>query len=123
MSRVAQVLKSNRLDALAKSEVCWDEIVSITPLGVEEVFDATVPDAHNFVANDFIVHNSIEQDSDVVMFIYRDDYYDQESERKNIAEILIRKHRNGPTGDIELYFKPEYMKFATVEKKIKEDKE
>ena len=63
---------------------------------------------------------SIEQDSDVVMFIYRDDYYDQESERKNIAEILIRKHRNGPTGDIELYFRPEYMKFATVEKKLKE---
>lgn len=63
---------------------------------------------------------SIEQDSDVVMFIYRDDYYDNESERKNIAEILIRKHRHGPTGDVELYFKPEYMKFATVEKKIAE---
>jgi len=63
---------------------------------------------------------SIEQDSDVVMFIYRDDYYDPGTERKNIAEILIRKHRNGPTGDIELYFKPEYMKFATVEKKLKE---
>lgn len=61
---------------------------------------------------------SIEQDSDVVMFIYRDDYYDQETERKNIAEILIRKHRNGPTGDIQLYFKAEYMKFATVEKKL-----
>ena len=66
---------------------------------------------------------SIEQDADVVMFIYREDYYDQESENKNIAEILIRKHRNGPTGNIELYFKPEYMKFATVEKKIQEDKE
>lgn len=63
---------------------------------------------------------SLEQDSDVVLFIYRDDYYDQASERKNIAEILIRKHRHGPTGDVELYFKPEYMKFATVEKKITE---
>ncbi|HLB95554.1 MAG TPA: replicative DNA helicase [Patescibacteria group bacterium] len=61
---------------------------------------------------------SIEQDSDVVMFIYRDDYYDSDSERKNIAEILIRKHRHGPTGDVQLYFKPEYMKFATVEKKL-----
>ena len=61
---------------------------------------------------------SIEQDADVVMFLYRDDYYDQDSERKNIAEILVKKHRNGPTGDIELYWKPEYMKFATIERKL-----
>jgi len=66
---------------------------------------------------------SIEQDADVVMFIYRDDAYDQDSDKKNIAEILIRKHRNGPTGDIELYWKPEYMKFATIEKKLVEEKE
>lgn len=120
LARVARVLTSDMLLALAKSDIYWDEIISITPLGIEEVFDATVPDTHNFVANDFIIHNSIEQDSDVVMFIYRDDYYDPGSERKNIAEILIRKHRHGPTGDVELYFKPEYMKFATIEKKIKE---
>lgn len=61
---------------------------------------------------------SIEQDADVVMFIYRDDYYDKETENKNIAEILVRKHRNGPTGDIQLFWKPEYMKFGTLEKKI-----
>jgi len=60
---------------------------------------------------------SIEQDADVVMFIYRDDYYDNESENKNIAEVLVRKHRNGPTGDIQLYWKPEYMKFGTIDKK------
>jgi len=61
---------------------------------------------------------SIEQDADVVMFIYRDDYYDKETENQNIAEILIRKHRNGPTGDIQLFWKPEYMKFGTIEKKM-----
>ncbi|MGA2666813.1 MAG: replicative DNA helicase [Patescibacteria group bacterium] len=61
---------------------------------------------------------SIEQDADVVMFIYRDDYYDKETENKNIAEILVRKHRNGPTGDCQLFFKPEYMKFGTIEKKL-----
>lgn len=63
---------------------------------------------------------SIEQDADVVMFIYRDDYYDKESENKNIAEILVRKHRNGPVGEVQLYFKPEYMKFGTIEKKLTE---
>jgi replicative DNA helicase len=64
---------------------------------------------------------SIEQDADVVMFIYRDDYYDKDSERKNIADILIRKHRNGPVGQIELYFKPEQMLFSNLDKKREKD--
>jgi replicative DNA helicase len=61
---------------------------------------------------------SIEQDADVVMFIYRDDYYDKETENQNIAEVLIRKHRNGPTGDVQLFWKPEYMRFGTLDKKM-----
>lgn len=65
---------------------------------------------------------SIEQDADVVMFIYRDDYYDKETENQNIAEVLIRKHRNGPTGDVQLFWKPEYMRFGTIEKKIQAEK-
>jgi len=64
---------------------------------------------------------SIEQDSDVVMFIYREDYYDKDSERKNIADILIRKHRHGPTGDIELYFTSEQLSFRTIDKKQEEE--
>ncbi len=57
---------------------------------------------------------SIEQDSDVVLFIYREDYYDKDSERKNIAEILVRKHRNGPIGETELYFQPEQTSFRNL---------
>lgn len=60
---------------------------------------------------------SIEQDADVVMFIYREEYYEQDTEKKNMAEVLIRKHRNGPIGSIELHFKPERMKFSNLEKK------
>ncbi|MEI6040081.1 MAG: replicative DNA helicase [Candidatus Berkelbacteria bacterium] len=60
---------------------------------------------------------SIEQDADVVMFIYRDDYYEKDTELKNIAEVLIRKHRNGPVGDLQLFWKPEYMKFGNIETK------
>jgi replicative DNA helicase len=60
---------------------------------------------------------SIEQDADVVIFIYRDEYYEQDTEKKNIADILIRKHRNGPIGQVELHFKPERMKFSNLEKK------
>lgn len=59
---------------------------------------------------------SIEQDADVVAFIYREDKYKGNSERQNIAEILIEKHRNGPTGKIELYFNPEKVTFTDLEK-------
>lgn len=79
------------------------------------------PDRHPVLA-DLRESGSIEQDADVVMFIYREDYYDKETEKKNIAEILIRKHRNGPTGDVQLFFKQEYMKFGTIEKKLVEEK-
>jgi len=59
---------------------------------------------------------SIEQDADVVMFIHRDDKINKESDRPNIAEILIEKHRNGPVGQIELYFDDKKTTFVTLEK-------
>lgn len=55
---------------------------------------------------------SIEQDADIVMFLYRDDYYNPETEAKNIAEVIIAKHRAGPTGTVELLWMPSYTKFA-----------
>jgi len=60
---------------------------------------------------------SIEQDSDVVIFLYREDYYDKETEKKNITEVLIRKHRNGPIGEVELHFRPEHARFYDIERK------
>lgn len=116
LSRVASALSSQSLLHLAESDIYWDEIIKIKPIGTEEVFDATVPLSHNLVAGDFIVHNSIEQDADVVMFIHRDDKYNENSDKPNIAEILIEKHRNGPTGKIELYFDQERTTFVSLEK-------
>ena len=58
---------------------------------------------------------SIEQDADVVMFIYRDEYYHEETEKPNIAEISIAKHRNGPTGTVELFFQKELAHFRELE--------
>ncbi|MGG0754137.1 replicative DNA helicase [Brevibacillus laterosporus] len=58
---------------------------------------------------------SIEQDADKVMFLYRDDYYDKETDNKNIVEVIISKHRNGPTGTVELAFLKEYGKFLPLE--------
>jgi replicative DNA helicase len=59
---------------------------------------------------------SIEQDADIVMFIYREQYYKPETERQNITDLIIAKHRNGPTGKIELFFHPERLKFMTLDK-------
>jgi len=59
---------------------------------------------------------SIEQDADVVMFIHREDKYKEDSDKPNIAEILIEKHRNGPTGKVELYFDDRKTSFLSIEK-------
>jgi replicative DNA helicase len=59
---------------------------------------------------------SIEQDADVVMFIYREAYYNKQTDRENVTDILIKKHRNGPIGDLELYFHPEQRRFTDLDR-------
>ena len=59
---------------------------------------------------------SIEQDADIVMFIYREQYYKPDTERQNITDLIIAKHRNGPVGKVELFFHPERLKFMTLDK-------
>jgi replicative DNA helicase len=113
-ARTAVAVDSEELALLADSDVYWDRVVSIEPDGVEEVYDLTVEGLHNFVAEDVIVHNSIEQDADVVMFIYRDEYYNRESERLGEADVIVAKHRNGPIGEVALTFLPKYPKFANL---------
>ena len=66
------------------------------------------------ILSDLRESGSIEQDADVVMFIYRDDVYNPDSERKNVAEIMVAKHRNGPTGSIELYFRNNLAQFVNA---------
>jgi replicative DNA helicase len=112
--RVARVVESKALTDLATSDVYWDEIVSIEPDGEEEVFDLTVEELHSFVADDVVAHNSLEQDSDLVFFIYRDEYYNDETEAQGIAEVHLAKHRNGPTGTEKLAWLNRYAKFADL---------
>ena len=115
--KIADFLQSQKIYNVANSNIFWDEIVSVKPLGIEEVYDATVPETHNFVANDIIVHNSIEQDADVVLFIYREEKYKPDTLRKGIADIIVAKHRNGPVGQVELYFDEPIASFRTLEKR------
>ncbi len=104
----------------APGDIYWDAVVSIEPDGEGEVFDLTVPGVHNFVANDIIVHNSIEQDADVVAFIYRDEYYNAETEQPGVAEVIVAKQRNGPTGSVELAFQKELGRFRNLEGRYEE---
>ena len=71
---------------------------------------------HRPMLSDLRESGAIEQDADVVMFIYRDDYYNKDTEKKGIAEIIVAKRRNGPIGTIELVWLPEYTKFANMQK-------
>jgi replicative DNA helicase len=63
---------------------------------------------------------SIEQDADIVMFIYREAYYNPDTDRGSITDLIVAKHRNGPTGRIELYFHPERLRFMSVDRKHSE---
>ncbi len=70
---------------------------------------------HRPMLSDLRESGAIEQDADVVMFIYRDDYYNKDSEKKNISEIIVAKQRNGPIGTVELAWIPEYTKFGNLD--------
>ena len=71
---------------------------------------------HRPMLSDLRESGSIEQDADIVMFLYRDDYYNEDTEKKNIAEVIIAKHRSGTTGTVELLWLANYTKFANIER-------
>lgn len=118
LSSYAAVLGNEALAAVADSDLYWDEIVGISSIGMHEAYDLTVPGPASWLADGVVMHNSgaIEQDADLVMFIYRDEYYDPHSEKHGIAEIIIGKQRNGPTGSLELQFHNAHVRFNDLAK-------
>lgn len=119
LPRVGQIVPSEELIRLSQSDVYWDQVASIEWAGEEEVFDLEVPGHHNFVAGDIIVHNSLEQDADVVMFIYREEMYRPETEKQHIADIIVAKHRHGPTRTVQLFFREQLAQFLDAETRIR----
>ena len=107
---IAEAVQSAPLAALARSEVYWDILDGIDPDGEDETFDISVEGLHNFLVNDIIVHNSLEQDADIVLFLYREGMHNQEVDRSQ-TQLIVAKNRNGPIRDIELVFVAEQTAF------------
>ena len=114
IGRIAQILDDAELEMLATNDVYWDTIASVQSIGYQPVYDATVLGTHNFVANGINLHNSIEQDSDVVILLHREDQYEKESPRAGEADLIVAKHRNGPTATVTVAFQGHYSRFVDM---------
>jgi replicative DNA helicase len=114
VGRIAEILGDAKLEMLATNDVFWDTISSIEGIGYRLVYDATVEKTHNFVANGINLHNSIEQDADVVILLHREDAYERESPRAGEADLIVAKHRNGPTATVTVAFQGHYSRFVDM---------
>jgi replicative DNA helicase len=114
LARVATILDDAELEMVATNDVFWDEVASVESAGEQPVYDATVLGTHNFVANGVCLHNSIEQDSDVVILLHREDAYERESPRAGEADMIVAKHRNGPTTTVTVAFQGHYSRFVDM---------
>nr|YP_009330458.1 dnaB [Coccophora langsdorfii]ANS72230.1 dnaB [Coccophora langsdorfii] len=102
---------ANSLTHFNKSFITWDKVIKIRYQELAAVYDLRISSYSNYLVNRIIVHNSIEQDADIVIMLYRDDYYNKENSEKNIIELIVAKHRNGPIGSTKLIFDPRFLRF------------
>ncbi len=114
LARAAAVLHDAGLEMLATNDVFWDEVVEVSSLGEQPVYDATVPGTNNFIANGIVVHNSIEQDADMVILLHRPDAFERDDPRAGEADLILAKHRNGPTNTITVAHQLHYSRFADL---------
>nr|YP_011005551.1 Replication helicase subunit [Cutleria multifida]WAM62555.1 Replication helicase subunit [Cutleria multifida] len=104
----------NSRNNLNKYNITWDKVNKIKYENLAVVYDLQISTYSNYLTNHLIIHNSIEQDADVVVMLYRDDYYNKDSCEKNMIEVIIAKHRNGPIGETKLRFDPKFLRFFNL---------
>jgi replicative DNA helicase len=114
LHRVAALLEDQGIHDLATSDVFWDQIVEITSLGEMDVYDGTVDGTHNFVANGVSAHNSLEQDADMVILLNRPDAFERDDPRGGEADLILAKHRNGPTKTVTVAHQLHLSRFTNM---------
>ena len=116
LHRMAAVLDDRELHDLARNDVFWDRIVEIISIGDHDVYDGTVPGTNCFVAQGITLHNSLEQDADMVILLHRPDAFERDDPRGGEADLILGKHRNGPTKTITVAHQLHLSRFANMAK-------
>ncbi|MET0703760.1 MAG: replicative DNA helicase [Mycobacterium sp.] len=114
LHQVAAVLEDREIHDLATNDVFWDKIVEIVSIGQQDVYDGTVPGTNNFVAQGISAHNSLEQDADMVILLHRPDAIDRDDPRGGEADLILGKHRNGPTANIVVAHQLHLSRFTNM---------
>jgi len=116
LHRAAAALEDRDLHNLATNDVFWDRIVEIISIGEHDVYDGTVPGTNGFVAQGISAHNSLEQDADMVILLHRPDAFERDDPRGGEADLILGKHRNGPTKTITVAHQLHLSRFANMAK-------
>ena len=114
LHRAAKVLGDLEIHDLATSDVFWDEVVEIASIGEQDVYDGTVPGTNCFVAQGISLHNSLEQDADMVILLHRPDAFERDDPRGGEADLIVGKHRNGPTKTITVAHQLHLSRFTNM---------
>jgi replicative DNA helicase len=116
LHRAAAALEDRDLHDLATNDVFWDRIVEIASIGMHDVYDGTVPGTNCFVAQGISAHNSLEQDADMVILLHRPDAFERDDPRGGEADLILGKHRNGPTKTITVAHQLHLSRFTNMAK-------
>ncbi len=114
VNELSKKIKTYCLNVGNKNKFSFQTINSINYCGLKKVYDKTIPITHNYLKDGIVLHNSIEQDADVVIMLYREEYYTDKSTNPHLTEFIVAKHRNGPIGTAKLLFDPTLTTFSNL---------
>lgn len=116
---ISQIKNSLKIYCLIKRinekiQFGYNKILNIKYQGLKMVYDKEISVFHNYLQKSILLHNSIEQDADIVIMLYREDYYNEKTLNPQITEFIVAKHRNGPVGTARLLFTPSFTSFKDL---------